>query len=464
MNANKINTLTKKLAFATPEVNLALTFVTINSWLLYYFVNVVEIPAILAGFAFIIGRLADAVLDPYIGRLSDRIQHSHGRKGLILLGIIPAAVAYVALWWLPTISAQAYTQFALACLAFVVFSLFYTLITIPRHAMLPSLVPDYDQRTKQVTYNVSFVMLAVLIGIAVTPALVLFFAGQTDLATSSPLAWWLSAITYSLLGLIFSIPFFLVIDDVKGPKQAPSQHHLVRDFISVFKAKAFRLLVMLLVLSTVATMIVQSMLPFYLESVVKLPGNEQQKMLGAIFLLSILTFPLWAAVGQRIGKPRALICGILVYLLFLSLIPFIPRTGASPMLFLAAVLSGVGISAINLFPWAMLPDSVDEDTLNSGMRREGLVYSAFIFMHKCAGSIGVFSNAIVLSVFEHQAGQIIQNETTLGAFVWMTGPVPFVLFVITSFLCWRYPITKASHLLTQEKIHAMELANATPQK
>jgi GPH family glycoside/pentoside/hexuronide:cation symporter len=464
MNTNKINTLGKKLAFASPELNLAITFVTINSWLLYYFVNVVEIPAMLAGVAFLVGRLADAMLDPFIGRLSDRIAYKYGRKCFITWGIVPAGVAYVALWWLPSLSTHVYLQFASACLAFVVFSLFYTLITIPRHAMLPSLVPAYDDRTQQVTFNISFVMLAVLVGIAITPALVLYFSAQNDLANTQPLAWSLTAISFSLVGLLFCIPFVLSIPDCKGPQQKPSSAHLFRDFTSVFKASGFRLLISLLVLSTLATMIVQSMLPFYLESVVRLPGDKQQTMLGAIFVLSILTFPLWAYVGHKIGKARALICGIIIYMAFLVLIPFIPRSGESAMLYLAAVLSGIGISAINLFPWAMLPDCVDEDTLKNKQRREGLVYSVYIFMHKTAGSVGVFSNAIVLSVFNHKAGQIAQGPSTIDAFVWMTGPVPFILFVLAMLVCARYPVTKSSHQLTQQKIIEMESSNATTQQ
>nr|WP_136250995.1 MFS transporter [Ningiella ruwaisensis] len=464
MEGNKINSLAKRLSFATPEVNLAITFVTINSWLLYYFVNIVEMPALYAGIAFIIGRLADAVLDPFIGRLSDRIQHSHGRKVFINWGLLPAALSFVALWYLPDLSRDPLIQFALASLAFVIFSFFYTLISIPRHAMLPSLVPDYDQRTRQVTYNVTFVMLAVLIGIAFTPALVLQFAQQGDLATTEPYAWWMTAVSFSVLGLVFFIPFVWKIPDTRGAKQPISGVHLIKDFSSVFALNGFRMVMLIQVLTVIATMIVQSILPFYLESVVKLPGEQQQSMLGAIFVLSIATFPVWAYLGHRLGKVKALVLGILIYMLFLCLIPFMPRTGASSMLILAAILSGVGISAINLFPWAMLPDTVDEDTLAFGARREGLVYSSFVFMTKCASSVGIFSNAIILSLFEHRVGQIEQSDITLNAFIWMAGPIPLLLFAITLYVCKRYPITKASHQMTQQKIHQMELSNAAARK
>ncbi len=464
MNVNKIDTLPKRLSFATPELNLALSFIIVNSWLLYYFVNILEMPAGWAGTAFLLGRLVDAFFDPFIGRLSDRMQHKVGRKIFITWSLIPAALAFIAIWYLPSISTNSYVQFALASLAFMVFSFFYTLISIPRHAMLPALVPEYDQRTKQVTYNMVFVMLAVLIGIALTPALVLQFSQGAELATSPASAWWLTIGCFTVLGLIFYLPFVFFIPDSKQAEQASSKVHLIRDFVSVFRERGFVLVMSINVITVIATLIVQSMLPFYLESVINLPGSEQQTILSAIFLLSIISFPLWAIIGRRFGKSKAMICGILIYIVFLAMVPFLPRTGATPMLYMAAVLSGIGISSINLFPIAMLPDSVDEDTLRHGIRREGLVYSSFLFMTKCAGSIGVFANAIILSVFEHKAGQIDQSESTIQAFVWMTGPVPLVLFLFAIVLCIKYPITRESHALTQAKIIKMESSYASTQK
>ena len=109
----------------------------------------------------------------------------------------------------------------------------------------------------------------------------------------------------------------------------------------------------------------------------------------------------------------------------------------------AAAISGIGISAINLFPWAMLPDAVDMDAQTHGAKREGLVSSVFVFAQKIAGSLAIFWNAMMLWVFDHQAGQVVQSENTLTAFVWMTGPIPLAIFVVAMLLTFGYPITRA---------------------
>lgn len=74
-----------RLAFAAPEISITLLFATVNAWYFYYLVNVLHLPAGLAGAAFVIGRIIDALLDPVIGRLADRL----GCKRLIRAALIP---------------------------------------------------------------------------------------------------------------------------------------------------------------------------------------------------------------------------------------------------------------------------------------------------------------------------------------------------------------------------------------
>jgi len=43
--------------------------------------------------------------------------------------------------------------------------------------------------------------------------------------------------------------------------------------------------------------------------------------------------------------------------------------------------TGPGNSVAYLIPWSMLPDVVDVDELNTGLRREGIYYGFFVFLH-----------------------------------------------------------------------------------
>ena len=159
-----------------------------------------------------------------------------------------------------------------------------------------------------------------------------------------------------------------------------------------------------------------------------------------------MVFPLWNLVAARLGKKPALIIGILLLAgSLLMLVGFTTPGSISIYLMVMITLAGVGLSAVLLFPWAMLPDVVEFDELNTGRRREGLVYALFTFGQKIAGSIGVFSNAMVVSVFGYQQGVIEQSANTVSAIRWMAGPVAALVFLISIFFVLRFPITKAKH-------------------
>lgn len=435
--------LGRKIAFGLPELMIGLSFIAINSWLLYFFVNIAQLPPLLAGIAFLAGRLFDAVLDPVVGRWSDRVRHAVGRMPATKWALLPAALSYVAIWALPALVEGTLAKFVLATSGFMTFSLFLTLISIPRLALVPDLEPSYHGRTKltSVIFMVNF--LAVLVAIALTPALVLGFGQATDLAASPASAWVMVAAVFAVVGVLSFIPFFLAIPDAKtGVDSAPAAPFRA-EVRTLFQTPGYGRILTILLLTVLGVLTVQSMVPFYLESWLGVPGPAQAPILGGIFLLSIVSFPLWAWIGGRIGKHRALLAGIVVYGIFLAMVPFIPRGGITPTLVVAAAISGLGVSAINLFPWAMLPDAVDMDAQTHGVKREGLVYAVFVFAQKLAGSIAVFWNAIMLAIFDHQAGQVVQSETTLTAFVWMTGPIPLLILALAAILTLGYPITRA---------------------
>ena len=444
-----------RLAFASPEICLALFFVSFNSWLLYFLVNVAGLPALLAGAAFLLGRGFDAVMDPVVGRWSDRTRPEHGRLRLIRWGVAPACILFVGVWAAPVLFEATWAKFLAAAGAFMLFSFFYTLVAIPRVALLPDLVPDYDARTRQISLNMVFIFVSVLVAIALVPPLVTGVSGVAELARTPPSAWITVAALFGGVGFLAVLPFLFVVPDRRGGANV-ALPPLGAELRSLFQTPGYGLVVLIFLLSVLGTLMVQAMVPFYLESYLGIPGPQQGSILGGIFLLSILSFPFWGWVGTRIGKRGGLVAGIAVYAGFLLMVPFMPREGVTPIFVVACILSGIGISAINLFPWAMLPDSVDMDTATHGRAREGLVYAVFVFAQKTAGSIAVFWSSIMLWLFDHQAGQAVQGETTLTAFVWMTGPIPLAILVLAALVTLRYPITREAQAQARRTVRMRE--------
>src|SRR5690606_1759134 len=153
------------------DLGASLTFVAINTWLLYYLVNVGGLRPFTAGLVFVIGRVVDAALDPVMGLLSDR---AAARLVGVRLGAARAAplrAASAALWALPASRPDA--AFALALGAVVLVSVLYTVVQVPYMALTPELARDYDERTALSSYRIAFGTFASLVAVALPPLLVL---------------------------------------------------------------------------------------------------------------------------------------------------------------------------------------------------------------------------------------------------------------------------------------------------
>ena len=119
-----------------------------------------------------LGRTFDYINDPIIGYLSDRTRSRWGRRRpFILFGMLPFALAYMLLWWIPPFT----TQVGLAIyygVAFVLYDTFATVLYMPYFALTPELTSDYDERTSLTTYRMVFSTLGAMVAFIVPLAII----------------------------------------------------------------------------------------------------------------------------------------------------------------------------------------------------------------------------------------------------------------------------------------------------
>jgi GPH family glycoside/pentoside/hexuronide:cation symporter len=440
-----------KVGYGVADVGASLTYVAVNTWLLYFLVNIVQLAPLLAGLVFLAGRVLDAVTDPIMGVVSDRLKARVGRLPFIRWGAVPLGASFMLLWLAPE-AGQA-LKFSLALLSFMLFSLLYTVVQVPYMALTPELAADYDARTDLTSYRMGFGTLASLLAVALPPMIVGALSPEPELAQSHPGGWLLMG---GLFAVLTSGCYLLMVRLVAEPKRHAPQlatGPLVQQYRSAFAIFGFRQIFALFIVITIGLMIVNSILPFFLESNLQLEASQQSLVLGLLFGSAILSFPLWRYLGQPLGKKWALALGLMLMACGLTLIvSLVPPGMISPLLIGLVLLSGVGLSAIMLFPWAMLPDVVEFDEAATGQRREGLVYALFTFGQKLAGSLGVFSNALVATLFGYQQGEALQAAHTLYGIALMAGPVASLIFIVAIVVTLRVPVTRALHAATRAKL------------
>jgi len=106
--------------------------------------------------------------------------------------------------------------------------------------------------------------------------------------------------------------------------------------------------------------------------------------------------------------------------------------------------AGAGFALVDLMPWSMLGEVIDEDELRSGERREGVYNGVFTFLRKLGGALGVFLVLGILDLVGLQAGEeqseLVRQTIRLMAAV---GPAVFLALAIAA--ARGYPLTRVAH-------------------
>jgi GPH family glycoside/pentoside/hexuronide:cation symporter len=123
--------------------------------------------------------------------------------------------------------------------------------------------------------------------------------------------------------------------------------------------------------------------------------------------------------------------------------------------YLIAVVAGIGFSAQWVFPWAMVPDVVEYDRLQTGEHRGGMYYSVWGLATKISEAVGgIAASGWVLQLLGYVPNVAQSARTFLGIRLFF-GPVPMIFFALALPLLIGYPITRASHAEMRRKLKAL---------
>ena len=156
----KLN-LTTKLAYGAGDMGPSITANISVFYLLFFLTDVAGLPAGLAGSVLMIGKIADAINDPFIGILSDRTRTRWGRRlPWMLFGTIPFGLFFFLQWLVPHFSdngaVNQWFLFGYYVLIGILLNLTYTTVNLPYQALTPELTQDYNERTSLNSFRFAF--------------------------------------------------------------------------------------------------------------------------------------------------------------------------------------------------------------------------------------------------------------------------------------------------------------------
>ncbi|MBN2044187.1 MAG: MFS transporter [Anaerolineales bacterium] len=466
INSEKLSRKTK-LLYGAGDFGFSLTDTVIGVLYAIFLTDVIGIPARYAAGVFLVGRIWDFINDPLMGYISDRTRTRWGRRRpFLLFGFIPFAIAYSLLWinytdWSFFASVQnsiagmtkggsadafGITGLIFFAAAYIVYETLATLVYMPYFALTPELTLDYDERTDLTSYRMFFSIFAGLIGFVVPFMLI-------DSTTPE------NAPTVLVIGIVFGVasalPLLLTFFGTKEREEFVhlQQQSLISSLKAAFRNKIFVFTMFIFLFTWAALNLVQSMLLYFVKYRLGMEANFDL-IAGTVFVTAMLTLPIWERLSRKFDKRRAYIFGMVFLSTVLVVLAFINPESSLWIIILFAFLAGIGVAAVHVLPWSMIPDAVEVDELETGSRHEGMYYSLVTLLRKIATAIALPSMLWILDGSGFVSNAAVQTPSATKAIIGLTGPGPAMFMLAGILFAAFYPLSRTDHADIRAKLAA----------
>lgn len=433
-----------KLMYGVGDAGINMADTMVGLLFAIFLTDVVGLQPGLAAIALFLGRTSDYLNDPIIGYLSDRTRTRWGRRRpFILFGMLPFALAYMLLWWKPPFD----SQIALAIyysVAFILYDTTATILYMPYFAMTPELTSDYDERTTLTTYRMAFSILGAMIAFVVP----LIIIGTMSPENASRIM----AVGAGVAGLSI-LPMVLVFLGTRERVefQAREQPKIKESLKAALKNRPFLFAIGIFLLTWTALDVLQTVLLYFLKYRMNLAGSGDL-IFGLLFVAALVSLPFWQWAARRWDKRRAFIGGMVFLAAVMVTLGFMSPSWGLPAMGILSAMAGIGLGAIQLLTWAMIPDAVEWDELQTGKRHEGMFYSLVTTFRKVAVSLSIPLVLLMLEWTGYVANAEVQPRSAILGLQLLIGPIPAVCLVFGIVLAAFYPLNRTRHAELRAKL------------
>ena len=446
-----------KLLYGSGDWGLSSIGIMRSIFYALYLTDVVGIEPRLASFGALVGIVWDAVNDPLIGMLSDRVQTRWGRHRPFLLWFaFPFGLSFVILWSAPNWESQI-ALMIYVMLAFMISDTLTTLVAMPYLALTPELTRDYDERTALSSFRTVFQLLAAMAVVVAAPMIVdeVIQMGGTQQQG------------YMLVGAIFglsgAIPLFFIGWFVHEKFIPEQQENLpFRETLRVaWKNIPFRYAAGIYMFNWSAVDMIVIISPYFLLywvaqgdllAKVNIFGVNlalESAFFGTLMLVCILCVPFWLWLAKKRNKREAYILGMAFWIV-VQVMVFTIQPGEMKYLLLIGALAGVGVSAAYVLPDSILPDVIEWDELRTHRRQEGIYYGIRTLIRKLTGALVIFITLQTLGWSGYQSPpedviQFSQPESALMAIRLMVSLFGALALSGSIVMAWLYPLSREKY-------------------
>nr|MCR4601717.1 MFS transporter [Clostridia bacterium] len=444
-----MNKFAERCGYASSSIADALVYTLICTFMMFFLTDIVGIKPAAAGVITAVGTIWDAVVNPFVGYLADRVRTSRGRRRPVILisGAFMCFMVFVLFTkvGLPDGIREVYY----GCMLMLYWT-FYTGFFVPNTALAVLYSTDYNERTILRFFASVFNMFGSIVAMLIPTRFVdhLTAGGMTE-----GHAW-------SLMGAVAGLTAFITIavtyaaskekdppcsrdDEEQGERL--DVRRLVADYIQVAKLKPMKYLVAASIFSLITYTMVMSDMVYFFTYNMGFDSTESAIFLSLRAVFSIFIIPAIAWVMVRIDKRGAM---ILFNAFAIAGMILLRATGVSglPLTLVYMVM----VALCTCVYWALMPsiyyDICDYDRVTNGTDRQGMIISFAGLVEAFSSGMGTLILGLILQNSGFDGTAAVQTEHAEQWIFNCATVIPVIFLAIASIAIYKYPITRKVYL------------------
>ena len=461
------------MACSTPELIKSFAW---DSFVLFYYAQVVGLDGYRIGLAIAVILIFDAVVDPYIGALSDRMDRAPlGRRHTLMAGAILPFMIGIAMVFQPPMGLSGWETFAwllgFGLLARVGISFW----TVPAYAMGGELTRDSDERNIVAVMRNMGNQLAVLTVPWV--AFAYFFVATPDFAKPqlNPAPYPDFGLFVSLLGGALMVIGWLGTRPHMRRIEAFDQKLTAGSTVETLPVLFRRLIGAIRQTPNIGRLLLVGILVLFTTSVVNQltlhlatyfwqldPGSTQRLLIAGVTgtIVAMFLAPHWI---RLVGTRVAMVSGLIVYFVVQVAAILLPLLGMAPppatlaigtFVFVFRMLGGLAYG-LYVVPFNTITyDIGDEHEANTGQPQQGLVASfMFIGLQVGSGLVALMAGSF-LGIIDFPAGVPVEevSASKVDALAWFVVALIVIAGGAMAWLVGRFDVSSEKQAAIRAKL------------
>jgi GPH family glycoside/pentoside/hexuronide:cation symporter len=398
----------------------------------YFYTDVFGIKPKDVALLFLLVRFIDAITDPLMGLITDKVKTRWGRyRHYFLFLSVPFGISVFLTFTTPGFDYAGKLVYAYITYIFV--TIMFTSVTIPYISLIGVLTSDPQERLSANGYRLFFAKVAAFLVSIIVPIMAEKL-GKSDMARGYQLAMGLMALMGTLL---FLFSFFTTRERVE---HVVDKKPLFEQFKLLVKNGQWTLLFGVCFFGTVGYVIRNSVAIYYAKYFLGGDAGVQSSFMATGVVAAILAMPASNFITKRYCKVKLFKWSQLAVGVISLIMLILVRPGnmllAYPLYF---ILSFVVDLHAPVF-WSAIAEAVDYGLAKSGKRVSGLSFGGISFAQKAGMGVAGAIVGLLLDFFGY-IPDAVQGEFAILGLALMLTVIPGIFHAIMGGMMFRYKIT-----------------------